>query len=236
MTTKIHALIVAAGKGARFGSSVPKQYLSIANKSVLEHSIDRLNHADIHDLTLVVAKDDERAKDLNVVFDGEVYQALGGDERWQSVANGVRAIRQMGACDDDWVLIHDAARPFLPRADLQALIQASQSTDSHAVILASPVVDTLKSVQDGTVIKTVSRDGLWQALTPQMFRLSDLQTMLDVIAKQGMMITDEASGFEILGQGVQVVQGSRLNIKLTYPDDLVLLTNLLEHAGQLLDD
>ncbi|STZ10050.1 2-C-methyl-D-erythritol 4-phosphate cytidylyltransferase [Moraxella caviae] len=231
---KIHALIVAAGKGSRFGASVPKQYLDLAGRSVLEHSVKRLNHAEIRDLTLVVAADDERVHSLDFEFAGKIDFAIGGDERWQSVHSGVAHIRASGAGDDDWVLVHDAARPCLPAADLQAIITASHTCTQNALMLATPVVDTLKLAQDEQVVRTVDRQNLWQAQTPQMFRLAALEKVLAAVSEQGLMITDEASGFELLGEAVQVVAGSRLNMKLTFAGDLPLLSLIAERL--LADD
>lgn len=229
MTNKIHALMVAAGKGSRFGAQIPKQYLTLADKTVLEHSVARLNHPNIDDLTLVVAKDDKRALGLDLDFAGAIHHAIGGAERWQSVHAGVTAIRGRGADDNDWVLIHDAARPCLPKQDLQDLLDALSTNPCEAVILAAPVVDTLKQVVHGKIIKTVDRSALWQAQTPQVFRLKALEEVLSMVAKTDMLITDEASGFEMMGREVQIVAGSRLNMKLTYAEDLPLLEAVLAH-------
>lgn len=226
-TQQVHGLIVAAGKGLRLGADRPKQYLQITDKTVLEESVARLNVDALSDLTLVIAQDDEYAADLSFAFDGELFYALGGAERWQSVRNGVKSIRDRGAKDTDWVLIHDAARPCLPRADLMAVLTALKQTTHDGVILAAPVVDTLKQVDGGSVVKTVSREGLWQAQTPQIFRLGALEKVLAEVATQGLVITDEASGFEMMGLSVEVVAGSRLNMKLTYAEDLPLLRFIL---------
>lgn len=229
MTDKIHALMVAAGKGSRFGAQIPKQYLTLADKTVLEHSVARLNHPNIDDLTLVIAKDDEQASGLDLAFEGAIHYAIGGAERWQSVHAGVAAIRGCGADDNDWVLIHDAARPCLPKQDLQDLLDALSTNPCEAVILAAPVVDTLKQVVHDKIVKTVDRSALWQAQTPQAFRLKALEEVLSMVAKTDMLITDEASGFEMMGREVQIVTGSRLNMKLTYAEDLPLLEAVLTY-------
>ncbi len=227
--TPIHALIVSAGQGARFGATLPKQYLSVLGKTVLEHSVARLNLPSIHDLTLVVAKGDETAKQLSFEFERPIYWATGGAERFLSVLSGVQSIKQRGAFDDSWVLIHDAARPCLPKADLKALIDVVQADGFCAAgaVLGVPVADTLKHVAQNTIIKTVDRSGLYQAQTPQIFRLSALDQMLQTVLHHNKVITDEAGGFEYLGQQVAMVAGSRLNVKLTYPDDLSLIEMIL---------
>ncbi|MDO4441650.1 MAG: 2-C-methyl-D-erythritol 4-phosphate cytidylyltransferase [Moraxella sp.] len=219
----VHALMVAAGKGSRFGADLPKQYLPLTNKTVLEESIACLDDDGIDDLTLVIAKDDKYFNELNLSYYRPMFVGVGGDERWQSVQAGVSLIRTHGGCDDDWVVIHDAARPCLSKMDLQALLIAVQTSCADGVILATPVVDTLKQVSNGVIERTVDRSVLWQAQTPQAFRLKTLEVVLNQVAQQGLDITDEASAFEMLGYMVEVVQGSRLNVKLTYPDDLPLL-------------
>lgn len=229
-TPNIHALIVAAGKGSRFGTTVPKQYFVLVEKTVLQESVARLNVDGIDDLTLVVAGDDHRALQLDFEFDSPIYYAIGGAERWQSVQSGVQEIRKHGASDDDWVVIHDAARPCLPRDNLQELLKVLSKTSCDGVILAIPVVDTLKqAASDLSVIKTIDRVNLWQAQTPQAFRLAQLEWVLSEVAKENLIITDEASAFEMLGLSVQIVQGSKLNMKLTYAEDLPLLELISKH-------
>lgn len=225
----IHALVVSAGSGSRFGATVPKQYLSVLNKTILEHTIGRLNHPAISDLTLVVAKDDTIACQLDFAFERPIYVATGGAERFLSVLNGVSSIRHRGGADDDWVLIHDGARPCLSLVDLDRLIQALPDTfDKVGAILATPVVDTLKFAPTGTITHTVSREHLYHAQTPQIFRLKALETMLHHVIEQGLMITDEASGFEQLGEQVALVQGSATNLKLTHSQDLPLIELILK--------
>lgn len=247
----IHALIVSAGSGSRFGANLPKQYLSVAGRTVLEHSAACLNVAEIHDLTLVIAKDDTFAPSLAFDFGKPIYFIEGGLERFLSVKAGVESICKRTDADA-WVLIHDGARPCLSRNDLSKLVQTARMLEqqdrsdvvSKAVgaILATPVVDTLKLANNHGGIhhesgyridKTISREGLWQAQTPQIFRLHALQTMLDKVVSHQMMITDEASGFEQFGDSVLLVQGSRSNIKLTYPDDLMLIELMLASTHHL---
>lgn len=248
----IHALIVSAGRGSRFGADVPKQYLTVAGRTVLEHGVACLNIPAVTDLTLVVAKDDTLVPSLDFEFDRPIYLTKGGVERFLSVKSGVDDIARR-AVGDVWVLIHDGARPCLPADDLTHLIgavreleQLEQTDDKSypvGAILATPVVDTLKFARtqnptslsdceraDGWICRTVDRHQLWQAQTPQVFRLHALQAMLDTVIADGLMITDEASGFERLGQSVALVQGSRMNMKLTYPDDLALIELMLRHG------
>jgi len=252
---QVHAMIVAAGRGSRFASAIPKQYLLINEQTLLQLSVARLaTSAYINNCLLVIAADDTTAHTLDFAL--PVSYTQGGVERWQSVSLGVQAITQSGAADDDLVLIHDAARPTVPTADIEQVIEAAMS-EPYGAILAAPVADTLKQAQlkpfDHQVVSlpkldtiaetnsadttngelyhysklTIDRTTIWQAQTPQVFRLGALRQALTFIAMQNLEITDEASAFEQLGLPIRLVTGSRQNIKLTYPDDALLITALI---------
>ncbi|MDO4427708.1 MAG: 2-C-methyl-D-erythritol 4-phosphate cytidylyltransferase [Moraxella sp.] len=228
----VHALVVAAGRGTRFGGDLPKQYLPIAmpagTKTVLELSLAALAKSpDISSCTLVIAKEDTIAQTLNFVLPCEVV--VGGAERWQSVANGVAHIAKT-AKDDDLILIHDGARPCLSPVDLQKVIDTAK-TEPNGAILGVPVADTLKVVQNGQIIKTTDRTNLWHAQTPQAFRLDKLLQVIDFIKQNNQLITDEAQGFEALNLPVAMVAGSPSNLKLTHKHDLPLLTAILGRLG-----
>lgn len=223
--------MVAAGNGTRFGADKPKQYFIINNQTILEHSIARLNHHALEVLTLVVSAQDVYIDELMIHskqgFAHKVALAVGGDERWQSAMNGLQAICRQGASDDDWVLIHDAARPCLPYTDLDCLINKIQNENIDAAILASPVVDTLKYAKNGRIVHTVPREHLWQALTPQAFKIGTLKAVFDFIITNQLTITDEASACEVMGVVVEIVSASRMNLKLTYAEDLPLIAQIL---------
>lgn len=227
-TSTIHALIVAAGKGSRFGMDKPKQYLTVQEKTILQHSVSCLNHQNINDLTIVIAPDDTTAQNLVFDYSHPIYFTVGGRERFLSVQNGVKAIQSRGACADDWVLIHDAARPCLALADLNALInKIQQNPQITGAILATPVTDTIKSVCNHIIDHTIDRSQLWAAQTPQIFRLKALEDMLQQVIAKNLTITDEASGFEMIGEKIAIVPSNHINIKLTYPQDLALINFLL---------
>ncbi len=252
---KVHAMIVAAGRGSRFGAAVAKQYLLINEQTLLQLSVARLaSSAYITHCLLVIAADDTTAHTLN--FELPVSYAQGGAERWQSVSSGMQAIAQSGAADDDLVVIHDAARPAVTTADIERVISAAM-TEPYGAILATPVADTLKQAQhqpsDHNLLsmqkpdpdleamsnnqryysqRTIDRSTIWQAQTPQVFRLGKLRQVLSYVANQQLKITDEASAFEQLNFPIRLVAGSRQNIKLTYPDDALLLSALLTAQGQ----
>ena len=237
MTTqppRIHAMIVAAGRGSRFGADVPKQYLKFNDQTLLQHSVARLATSRyIHDCVLVLAKDDTMGRALD--FGLPIHYAHGGAERWQSVQAGLQAIIESGANAQDLVLIHDAARPAVPTADIDSVIAAAIE-EPYGAILAAPVADTLKQAQTTTsgvcgahdyAWRTIDRTGMWQAQTPQVFRIGSLRQVLDHVATHHLNITDEASAFELLSYPIRLVSGSRQNIKLTYPDDAIVLNAII---------
>ncbi|GAA0310792.1 2-C-methyl-D-erythritol 4-phosphate cytidylyltransferase [Psychrobacter aestuarii] len=227
-TPTLYPMIVAAGRGSRFGAQIPKQYTQLLGKTLLEHSIAALaQSAAIHECLIVISKEDTTAQTLDFAL--PVRYTTGGAERWQSVQAGLTHIIEAGAAPDDLVLIHDAARPAVSPQDIEAVIDAAHK-ERYGAILAAPVADTLKQSLTGTpayIERTIERSQLWQAYTPQVFRIGALQTALDYVAKTGAHITDEASAFESMGLPIRLVSGSRQNIKLTYPEDADLLSAIL---------
>ncbi|AMN67985.1 2-C-methyl-D-erythritol 4-phosphate cytidylyltransferase [Psychrobacter sp. P11G5] len=240
---RIHAMIVAAGRGSRFGASIAKQYTQLQDQTLLQHSVARLACSTYIDkCLLVVAADDSTAQTLDFAL--PIHYAVGGIERWQSVQAGVEAISNAGAKDSDLVLIHDAARPAVPSHDIDQVIEAA-ILEPYGAILATPVADTLKEsylqstaqseLVDNTISssthpytkRTIDRSNMWQAQTPQVFRLDQLQKVLAYVAEHQLAITDEASAFEHLQLPIRLVTGSRQNIKLTYPEDATLLAAIL---------
>jgi 2-C-methyl-D-erythritol 4-phosphate cytidylyltransferase len=229
----VHALIPAAGQGRRLGGSVSKQYLPLAGRPVLAHAIEALRrHPGIGDVTVVLAEDDRGfEKAMDPAFAG-VHTVIGGASRAQSVLNGLHAIAGRGAASD-WVLVHDAARPCLPAACLDALMDQGLAHPDGA-ILALPVRDTLKrSGQDGTILDTVGRNHLWAAQTPQLFPLQRLAAALEALIAEGVAPTDEASAMQYAGARPLLVMGSPANIKITWPGDVAIAQAWLgaEHSS-----
>lgn len=225
--TRCWAVIPAAGVGARMQADRPKQYLEVAGKSILEHTLRSFDkHPEIQGIMLVISEDDAYWPDLDVQLDTPLYIAPGGEERCHSVLSGLSAL-QSHAKPSDWVLVHDAARPCLRQSDLSKLID---TLNDHPVggLLALPVRDTLKrGGKNDAVEETVNRDQLWHALTPQMFRLADLhQALSDVIAND-RIVTDEAQAIEMMGRSPRLVEGYPDNVKVTRPFDLALATQFL---------
>jgi 2-C-methyl-D-erythritol 4-phosphate cytidylyltransferase len=210
------ALIPAAGVGARMAASGPKQYLKIGGKPMLRHAIDAFLFSELIAHTYVVVSADDPVIDSIVPSHGVTVLRCGGASRMESVRNGLAAL---GATlrDNDWVLVHDAARPGLDDALIEKLIT---STGEHPVggLLALPVVDTVKRSMAGEV-GTVSREGLWLAQTPQMFRYKLLREAL-AAARDPDQITDDASAVEALGLSPKLVEGHPRNMKVTLPQDV----------------
>jgi 2-C-methyl-D-erythritol 4-phosphate cytidylyltransferase len=216
------AALPAAGTGTRFGAGVPKQYLTLRGRAILAWSLDRLRtHPLVEGTVVALARGDRNWAGLGLDDAVGIRIAEGGEERCHSVLNCLRLLARE-ASPGDWVLVHDAARPCVRRADVDALIDA---TRDHPVggILALPARDTLKRAgADSGIVGTVDRRGLWHALTPQVFRLGELVDALEAAIAAGRIVTDEAQAMEFAGRRPLLVRGHSDNIKITHPDDLAL--------------
>lgn len=229
MTKRYFGIIPAAGIGQRFGSTTPKQYTKIAGKTALEHSIDALLALpELEKCVVVLHEQDCYWQQLPCSKHPKIITAIGGKERSDSVLNGLNALAEI-ANTDDLVLIHDAARPYVPLPDLINLTAAAQRSSCGA-ILAAPVVDTLKQVLDGRRInKSIPRQHLYRALTPQCFPYLALKQALLQCQHNNINITDDAMAFELLQQQPDIVMGNPWNIKLTYPEDIAVIASLLHN-------
>lgn len=214
-------VIPAAGIGSRMRADRPKQYLALAGKTILEHTLSCfLDHPGLRGLVVCLAEDDPYWPQLPVAHDPRIQRASGGVERADSVLSGLQRLNELGAAADDWVLVHDAARPNLARSDLDLLL-AELADDAVGGLLAVPARDTLKRAGvDGRVRETVDRSVIWQAYTPQMFHLGALQRALADALVAGVAITDEASALEWAGQAPRLIEGRADNLKVTRPEDL----------------
>lgn len=230
---RVWAVVPAAGRGERFDASsgasrLPKQYAPLAGATVLECSLRPLLHEPrIERVVVVVAPGDAYWRE-RAPRSAKLLTAPGGASRQESVLAGLHALREH-ASPQDWVLVHDAARPCLESADVAALIAALEAGASGAV-LAEPVVDTVKREREGRVSETVDRSGLWRALTPQAFVLGDLERALEAAARSGAVVTDEAQAMEREGVRAVLVQGSPFNIKVTRAADLAVAARILQSA------
>lgn len=230
---KYFGLVPAGGAGRRFGGSIPKQYAMLGAKTVLEHSVEALL-ADprVEKVFVVVASDDSTALALFRGNSQVTCLPLGGQERVNSVLNGLNhLLENLLVGETDWVLVHDAARPGLSAAALKSLIDQGSEHIAGA-LLAVPVADTLKKTslaQEGEVIAqhTVPRDHLWAAQTPQMFRAQALSMAISECLYKGAQLTDDASAIETLGIGPLIVPGHVENMKITQAEDLRTVARLL---------
>jgi len=223
------AVIPAAGVGSRMQADRPKQYLPLLGETVIETTLQRLlSHARISGGVVAISSDDGWWPALSVDVDKPLWVADGGTERCHSVRNALRCLSAQ-AEDDDWVLVHDAARPCLRTEDVDELIRCCET---HPVggLLAVPVKDTLKRADAAqTVLETVDRNRLWQAQTPQMFRLGALRDALQQALDANALVTDEASAMERAGHAPLLVEGHADNLKITHPEDLALAALYLQH-------
>jgi 2-C-methyl-D-erythritol 4-phosphate cytidylyltransferase len=227
------AVIPAAGVGKRMGNCLPKQYLALGGRTIIEHTLARFtSHPRIDGVVVALDAQDGFWPSLAVESLKPLITVSGGKGRYESVLNALKRLSAT-ARDNDWVLVHDAVRPCLALDDLDKLM-AELEGDAVGGILAAPVRDTLKlGDAQSRVDHTVDRTGLWHALTPQMFRLDVLHDALESAIAAGVAVTDEASAMERVGSHPRLVEGRWDNIKITYPEDLSLAERILAAQAQL---
>ena len=216
-------IIPASGKGSRMNTVIPKQYLKLENGStILDQSLQTLLDMDqISGCVVAISDNDEYFMTSPYYFHPKLLAtAIGGPERFHSVLNALISLIEF-AKDDDWVLVHDAVRPCIKKEDVEKLINELQN---HPIggILAVEVVDTLKKVGNEDVVRTIERKKLYQAQTPQMFRIKLLKKALEKVVEDNGYVTDEAEAIERLGHSIKIVSNSKSNIKITHNDDLKL--------------
>lgn len=218
MSTRIWLVVPAAGVSRRVGGTTPKQYLDIAGCTVLEHSLRALLALpEVAGGVVVLSEGDSHWARLPAALRAKFATATGGRERCHSVLAGLQALP---AADEDWVLVHDAARPCVGRDELERLVAAC-GKDGTGGLLALPLADTLKRAgTDGRVAATMSRESLWRAQTPQMFRHAPLRRALETAIGAGLTPGDEATAMELAGHHPLLVEGSPYNIKVTQAADL----------------
>lgn len=230
MTKEFVVVVPAAGVGKRMLSQCPKQYLTINGITILEHTVLRLlSHPYINEVIIALGEFDEYFQQTQLVNNPNVTTVIGGSERVDSVYAGLCAVNNSKY---PWVLVHDAARPCVTIDDISTLIQQCINQNCGG-LLAYPVRDTMKrSDAQGNVKVTESRDNLWHALTPQLYKTDELtnaikQGVHNSAMGNGECITDESSAIELAGLNSTLVQGSSDNIKITRPDDLAFAEFIL---------
>lgn len=220
----IDVVVVAAGTGSRMGIAIPKQYLTICNKTIIEHVIVRffMHCQRVNRMVVVIAENDEhfggamaRIRDTLGLQAEKIITATGGERRQDSVYAGLEK------CTTSYVMVHDAARPFLQTQDLEALCKCADE-GCEGAILCAPVSDTIKQGRDMKIERTVDRENLYRALTPQLFRREKLLEAYAKVRESGTHITDEAMAMELIGSEVRLVPSSSFNFKITTKEDLLL--------------
>jgi len=213
-------------------AATPKQYLMLGDRTVLEHTLDTLLACErLEGVMLVLSAGDEHWPAIESRYAGAALRRTdGGRERYHSVLSGLDALAA-SEHEDDWVLVHDAARPCVRVEDIVRLISTLEHGEQGG-LLGVPVADTMKRVDSQCDINTtVDREGLWHAYTPQMFRLGALRRALRQVIDSGQAVTDEAHAMELAGHRPRLVQGARDNIKITLPADLALAAFYLQNRS-----
>jgi 2-C-methyl-D-erythritol 4-phosphate cytidylyltransferase len=231
VTERLWCIVPAAGSGRRFGSDVPKQYLPLGGTPMLERTLQRLAACpEIAGFMVVLADGDAHWPDLMTVRGKPVRTAIGAAERSGSVLSGLRSL-PADVTADDFVLVHDAARPCISADDVAKLV--TRGIPAGGALLAAPLRDTLKRADaEQRVIATEARESFWRALTPQIFRRGELTLALEAAHAAGIAVTDEAMAMERRGHRPLLVEGAEDNIKVTTPADFVLAAFLLRRAEE----
>ena len=222
-------VVPAAGRGLRAGAAIPKQYQVICGRPLIEHSLRALaSHPGIEGMVVVLAANDDHWPGWTSIKGRPLITVSGGAQRADSVLAGLAAL-PVTVAEHTSVLVHDAARPCIGRADIDALLARE---DENGALLAVPLADTLKRANGaGCIIDTVPREGLWRALTPQFFRRGLLTRALRAAAAAGLVVTDEAMAMERIGYSPRLIEGSADNVKVTTAQDFALVEFLLSQQA-----
>ena len=233
---KADAIIVSAGKGQRFMEGRKKQFFLLADKPILTHTLDKFENCPLIDSILLVVGQEDMDYCLKEIIEKNRYRKIsqivpGGKRRQDSVKNGMDALSR----DANIVVIHDGVRPFVTREMIEDSIHSAQRFG--AVVIAMPVKETIKMADaDGTVLKTLDRESLWQIQTPQTFQAHVIKEAYQKATENGFVGTDDASLVERLGMKVHILPGSYTNIKITTPEDLILANLFLRMRAHTLQD
>jgi 2-C-methyl-D-erythritol 4-phosphate cytidylyltransferase len=230
LTSRVFAVVPAAGVGSRMQADRPKQYLSLHDQTIMEHTLHQLlAFTPIEKIILPISNGDEYWPDISLNGHPKIVSCEGGSERFESVLNGLNKLLECDAKDDDWVMVHDVARPCIQHEDLQKLIN---NACEQGAILGAQVRDTMKRTNEkGEIVTTVEREYLWHALTPQLAPIGILKNAIETAIKDGVSITDEASALEHVGLTPKMVAGAPSNIKVTRPEDLSLAAMYLSNQS-----
>jgi 2-C-methyl-D-erythritol 4-phosphate cytidylyltransferase len=222
MPTKLHILVPASGLGLRFNADRPKQYLPFLGITLLDHCLSQLMSLPYTGQFIVgLAEDDPWWDQTDSGKSNSIRTVIGGATRAETVSNMLRALRDVDL--QDWVLVHDAVRPCVSKNSLQPLLDAMQVTQADGLSLGRPIYEAVKRVSDqGKVLVSEKREGLWTIQTPQVFRIEALEKSLQACLDESLSFDDEMMALHHLGYTTGMVQGSALNIKVTTREDLSL--------------
>ena len=217
---KYWLVVPAAGIGSRMGGDIPKQYVSVNGKTIIEHTLDNfIDRKEIENICISISESDNHWPTLPISKNKKIITTIGGNERYESVYNGLCALQDK-ANDEDWVLVHDAVRPCLKKSTIDRLITDIRSHDVGG-ILALPCFETMKRVNNNQQVEeTINREIIWRAQTPQAFKYKKLLLSIEKAINENILITDEAMAMELSNYKPIVIMGDEKNIKITHKDDL----------------
>jgi len=231
--SKYWCVVPAAGIGSRMQQSIPKQYLHILNKTVIEWTLEALVSSKVFQHIVVsLNPNDTIFNTLTISNHPLVFTTIGGENRQDSVLNGLSSLKELGALGSDWVFVHDAARPCVSQKDLKSLIEHSKHNHTPA-LLGAPIVDSLKEIEGAKVISSIDRRKLWKAFTPQIAQFDLLKSCLSraLSGASYEKVTDEITALSLSGVECDIIEGSSTNIKITEPNDLELAEFYLSKRG-----
>ncbi|MBK68950.1 MAG: 2-C-methyl-D-erythritol 4-phosphate cytidylyltransferase [Legionellales bacterium] len=225
---RLWVVIPAAGIGKRMGVDIPKQYITVCDKAIIEHTVEKFtSRNDLQGILVALSNSDQHWSTLELSKNNKITTVTGGEERYKSVYNALCSLKNK-ADDDDWILVHDAVRPCITTSEIDQFIADLDHLNGIGGILALPCFETMKKANTNHEIEeTIDRKFIWHAQTPQMFRYKKLFLAIEKIMNENIFITDEAMAMELAGYKPILIQGTHSNIKITDQNDLKYLESFL---------
>ncbi len=225
---RLWVVIPAAGIGKRMGVDIPKQYITVCDKAIIEHTVEKFtSRNDLQGILVALSNSDQHWSTLELSKNNKITTVTGGEERYKSVYNALCSLKNK-ADDDDWILVHDAVRPCITTSEIDQFIADLDHLNGIGGILALPCFETMKKANTNHEIEeTIDRKFIWHAQTPQMFRYKKLFLAIEKIMNENIFITDEAMAMELAGYKPVLIQGTHSNIKITDQNDLKYLESFL---------
>ena len=225
---RLWVVIPAAGIGKRMGVDTPKQYITVCDKAIIEHTVEKFtSRNDLQGILVALSNSDQHWSTLELSKNNKITTVTGGEERYKSVYNALCSLKNK-AGDDDWILVHDAVRPCITTSEIDQFIADLDHLNGIGGILALPCFETMKKANTNHEIEeTIDRKFIWHAQTPQMFRYKKLFLAIEKIMNENIFITDEAMAMELAGYKPILIQGTHSNIKITDQNDLKYLESFL---------